>query len=120
MAGRVSHEISREVRHAATLALVGWYLMIPPSTTVNGKPRLDLRAPFAQWSGGGKSFTSRHDCEVARAAVRKIVEKRQDHPTSVFYDSLGKQVVVTIDPFVLAKGDAIECVASDDPSLRGN
>jgi hypothetical protein len=35
------------LRHAAALALVGWYLMVPP--TVGPYLRLDLRVPVSQW-----------------------------------------------------------------------
>jgi len=39
-------------RHAAALALVGWYLMIPPLQSANrddpSGPR-DLHAPISQW-----------------------------------------------------------------------
>jgi hypothetical protein len=50
------------LRHAAALALVGWYLMVPPST--GGK--LDTKAPLSQWINEG-AFDRADDCESARA-----------------------------------------------------
>ena len=35
------------LRHAAALALMGWYLTVPP--TVGPYRRLDLRVPVSQW-----------------------------------------------------------------------
>jgi hypothetical protein len=46
------------LRHAAALALVGWYLMVPPST--GGK--LDTKAPLPQWINEG-AFDRADDCE---------------------------------------------------------
>jgi hypothetical protein len=37
-------------RHAAALALLGWYLMVPSSKS-NGEP--DLQAPLSKWEMDG-------------------------------------------------------------------
>src|SRR5208282_990037 len=56
-------------RHAAALALVGWYLMVPPPTVdlstrlPTTKPNLD--APLRYWDTFG-NFDSAQDCESAR------------------------------------------------------
>ena len=49
-------------RHLAGLALVGWYLMVPPSS--GGK--LDTKAALSQWISQG-AFDRADDCESARA-----------------------------------------------------
>jgi hypothetical protein len=51
-------------RHAAALALVGWYLLVPPS--MNGSGNLNAKAPLAQWINEG-AFDRADDCESARA-----------------------------------------------------
>jgi hypothetical protein len=48
------------LRHAAALALVGWYLMVPPTT--DGK--IDNSAPLSQWDIRS-SFDSAATCEQA-------------------------------------------------------
>jgi|HubBroStandDraft_4_1064222.scaffolds.fasta_scaffold496349_2 hypothetical protein len=35
-------------RHAAALALVGWYLLLPP-INLDSKAVLDIDAPFSKW-----------------------------------------------------------------------
>ena len=35
------------LRHAAALALVGWYLMIPP---LNSEGKVDTHAPMSRWN----------------------------------------------------------------------
>ncbi len=37
-------------RHAAALALVGWYLMVPPMTQVRGHPAALTEAPLGRWN----------------------------------------------------------------------
>jgi hypothetical protein len=101
-------------RHAAALALVGWYLLVPPQTPVKGGHIYDedkngnlvnersappelLRgatmvhpeAPLAEWAQAG-AFDTATACEVARFKLG----------TSGMRD--------------LAK-----CIASDDPRLKG-
>jgi len=64
-------------RHAAALALVGWYLMIPPKIEgwyfkdwhfFNGV-RADERAPLDNWKIL-KSFDSAGECEAYRSTIR--------------------------------------------------
>jgi len=38
-----------KLRHAAALAVVGWYLMVPPSK-VAGRLLVDLDAPLSKWT----------------------------------------------------------------------
>ena len=54
------------LRHAAALALVGWYLMVPPATAPNGTKgaKLMTDAPLSRWFMHG-SFDSAKQCEEA-------------------------------------------------------
>jgi hypothetical protein len=55
-------------RHAAALALVGWYLMLPP--VVGGKHHwhLDLSAPLSQWHSVARYDTATQ-CTNAAGAI---------------------------------------------------
>ena len=93
-------------RHAAALALVGWYLITPPLSS-DGK-RVVGYAPLSGWSIG-QSFDSATECEHARieqvTSARYVAEKARDPDPSnsvlVLDASLGK------------------CVATNDPRLKG-
>ena len=61
------------IRHTAALALVGLYLLTPPSGA--GK-KFDVNAPLANWIQNG-SYDSAASCEavhakLSRAAVRGV------------------------------------------------
>jgi hypothetical protein len=81
--------------HAASLALVGWYLMAPPWYNDEKEPR--LHAPIADWEIIG-SFDSADQCmhdlvEMAnKARARSTPKERREF--------------------------GIKCIASDDPRLK--
>jgi len=81
-------------RHTAWLALMGWYLMIPPSMT-NG---FDDAAPLAKWFVYA-SYDSAHECEGSKFLNREGFKQRKD-------DRLK-------DAFEHA-----QCIATDDPRLK--
>jgi len=85
-------------RHAAALAMVGWYLMVPPVLESN---KLDTTAPLAIWSIL-RGFDEASDGESYR-------------------DHLVKQV--NLNGKKLNWGDLLiiksRCIASDDPRLIG-
>ena len=56
-------------RHAAALALVGWYLMVPPPVPHSGLP-VDLDAPLSKW-GLFSIHTSAAECEKGLVAFYK-------------------------------------------------
>jgi hypothetical protein len=81
-------------RHAAALALVGWYLMLLPKND----PTVGVFS--VSWSATQGSFDAAKDCEAARA----------------------KAVVPPSSPAApSAKPDqrAYFCIATDDPRLKG-
>lgn len=59
------------LRHAAALALVSWYLVIPSITKDGG---VDSSVRLAQWKGG--KFDSAAQCEHMRDAMRRITCSR--------------------------------------------
>jgi hypothetical protein len=86
-------------RHAATLALVGWYLMMPPAPDRPGGP-VDTSIPLSKWKITD-SYDAAYDCNVQRL----IVQGYMANPNT------GKKIKST------PRGDATVCVATDDPRL---
>jgi hypothetical protein len=59
-------------RHAAALALAGWYLMVPPPL-LHGNPPVDLDAPLSEW----RLFSmhkSAAECEKGLVAFYKLAK----------------------------------------------
>jgi hypothetical protein len=80
-------------RHAAVLALVGWYLMMPP---LGSDGRRDDSAPLPQRKTRG-SFDTAVECADAQAE-----KLRRDFPEMV------RQPIY-----------ASRCISTDDPRLKG-
>ncbi len=83
-------------RHAAALALVGWYLMIPPVG--------DTSTPLARWVHVG-SYDTATECETTRLKLANDTLKGTPAPN-------GLTRTQTID---LATDS--QCIETDDPRL---
>jgi hypothetical protein len=84
--------------HATTLALVGWYLMIPPKVIEDSARHMHVLGSFlSQWSIL-ESFDTAKECETRVAETRK--------------ELLGMQITLEEARPLFA-----ECIASDDPRL---
>jgi hypothetical protein len=109
----------KRLRHAAALALVGWYLLSPPPNRhgpfetdkfreKDGRTvalRLftyDFSAPWSKWNGRDYIFESKTYCEAVRNRFRKSVQDKQ------WIDS---------DPILEKLIAATKCFAPDDPRL---
>jgi hypothetical protein len=92
-------------RHAAALALVGWYLMVPPPVLHSSVP-VDLDAPLSKWRIFS-SHDSAAECERALVAFYKVSKTElatnpaDERDRTQFYQLENSQ-----------------CVASDDRSLK--
>jgi hypothetical protein len=87
-------------RHTAALALVGWYLMVPPRVIrpqAPGQQTFDYGAPLSRWVVSS-AYDTAHECEGARFL------NRQGHRQNT-------------DP-LKAEFDAAQCIATDDPRLK--
>jgi hypothetical protein len=87
-------------RHAAALALVGWYLMMPATK------KAALEGPSGSWKVSSAHDTAA-DCEAVRAQGIEILKTAvQKQPNN--------------DAALTALGIATfaQCVATDDPRLR--
>jgi hypothetical protein len=92
---------SMKPRHAVALALVGWYLMVPPTKNVN---QIDPSIPLPKWVVL-RAFDTADACNEAQDQLRYRVSR------------LNLRV-----PVASAASEAAEfsqCIASDDPRLRG-
>ena len=89
-------------RHAAALALVGWYLMTPP---FRGK-EYDVKADLSEWTIM-KKFDTRKECKDYPAQLQKSLEERvsQGGPD------------MRINKWLF---DRAQCIETDDPRLKGN
>jgi hypothetical protein len=106
---------AKKPRHAATLALVGWYLLIPPVFSPMGNhPRAfnDLNASLNRWDIWA-SFESNTSCEKEKERIQNEAPLRlkfaHEHPDQ---DRNGN-IVAVAEAWQWA-----ECVATDDPRLR--
>ena len=113
-------------RHAAALALVGWYLMVPPpgpprSTGANTAPPNDT-APFNQWTIRN-SYDSAQACEAAQKKnldtattnmdkQHHLAEQRQ----GLSPDNFAGQEFLVADQLEYAT-EAL-CISTDDPRLK--
>jgi hypothetical protein len=85
-------------RHAAALALVGWYLMTPPPDNVN--------APISQWDVGA-SYDSADQCTRDLNAILSTALARGTKRIKAGLP------VLNDDPERRA-----QCIATDDPRLK--
>jgi hypothetical protein len=93
-------------RHAAALALVGWYLMVPP-TTRGGPAEILFHAPLSKWEVGEENDTK---AECASSLRESIKNMQQDANAC----EVGSCAVMVVE---YAHG---RCMASDDPRLKNN
>jgi hypothetical protein len=103
-----------KLRHAAALALVGWYLMLPPEQYSKEHDRMfpDEDAPISQWEIIG-SFDTAAQCKTAseqafsQAGERAREEKRKNPRSKISEEEY--------DRFYFSDGG--NCIATDDPRL---
>ncbi len=96
-----------KLRHAAALALTGWYLMIAPTHHDRQTHEwiTDLTAPISEWSLTG-SFDAANDC-------KKEIDRRQQW-TDKYAAGNGKNA-----DMLEAEISGAACIATDDPRLKG-
>lgn len=85
-------------RHAAALAVVGWYLMVPPTGIKS--PTGDLSAPLSQWTRSGY-----HLYDLQEQCERDLDDERER------LRSLGAMPAQRLMA-------SAQCVSEDDPRLK--
>jgi hypothetical protein len=100
-------------RHLAALALVGWYLMMPPDSA-RIPHEVDPEAPLARWITV-TSYDAEDSCEKALADIQN------SFADPVTLDKTGKLKHLDRNDAALGKARAVNaaCVASDDWRLKG-
>ena len=79
-------------RHGAALTISGWLLMLPPT---NGK-NVAQGAPLEKWTNAGV-YESIEDCQQVIGRLQSGLRGRESE----------------------TRPDAAQCIASDDPRLKG-
>ncbi len=97
----------RPALHLAALSLIAWYLMVPP--TVPGTHEINQSAPLSQWTIR-RSFPREAGCLSARDRVRQIGQNRM--ATETRGRSGAGHLRWCVDCHA-------ECVATDDPRIKG-
>ena len=98
-------------RHAAALALVGWYLIAPPPRTEDGND-YDPKAPLSEWQEIGK-FETIEECRKYPARLPEIMHGFYvEHPE---IGESGERRDNAVRKALLAQA---QCVATDDPRLK--
>ena len=95
-------------RHAAALALVGWYLMLPPPVSRdvgNEHGPFDLGAPLNTWMLYASTGSARDCNNLIQENIENI--RKHNGPAPKGY------VRLPVEIFEVA-----ECIASDDPRLK--
>jgi len=123
-----------KICQAAALALVGWYLVVPPlpqqESGEDAKPP-ESGAPLPQWSKAGPFETS-EECVEAKdkllmrakkglEALRKELDAVPPSASELPLSQADRKVYddeVTATVFAAASFQA-QCIATDDPRLKG-
>ena len=85
------------IRHAAALALVGWYMMMPP--TGRDYPMGNVDAPLTQWKKRATVYRDQAECEHVLDRIRRNTNAKNKQTAVRYY----KQA---------------QCVSADDPRLK--
>jgi hypothetical protein len=112
-------------RHVAALALVGWYLMMPPLMTPcpskhppKHPPPLNFwgDAPLSHWDTV-RSFNRAGDCEKElKATIQRTTDPKFTIavPANMSPDEVSRSRMNMI-----ARDISAQCVSTDDPRLKG-
>ncbi len=100
-------------RHAAALALAGWYLMWPPLRVtwldwLQGRTSESLQkyAPVAEWNVH-KAFATPAECNAAQAAeVQDTMDALQKNQSDETLEINAESAIYS------------QCIATDDPRLK--
>ena len=85
------------IRHAAALAIVGWYMMMPP--TGRDYPMGNVDAPLTQWKKRATVYRDQDECEHVLDRIRRNTNAKNKQTAVRYY----KQA---------------QCVSADDPRLK--
>ncbi len=84
-------------RHAAALALIGWYLLLPPAGRDYPMGNADL--PLSQWLKRPTTYRDKDECEHVLDRQRRLANSKNRQVAVNYY----KQA---------------QCVSANDPRLK--
>jgi len=99
--------------HAAALAIVVWYLMIPPIGVDN---RVDAQAPLSQWRKG-VSFNSQKECDDSLKDAIQNPMTPAEYQAAAKATQKAKMKPLSISEMTKRTAESL-CVAGDDPRLK--
>jgi len=105
------------LRHAAALALVGWYLMVPPPALLNEAIR-GSEAHLSLWERRREFYASALDCEHALKKLQAETQRQKERDLQGAAEmdaNLDQHAINTYKSVGFAK-----CVSTDDPRLKRN
>jgi hypothetical protein len=95
------------LRHVAALAVIGWYLLMPPPYWSKTNPR---NAPLSQWTVFGHYDTAQ-ECSDERTKMIRV-------QSMALLSDLAEGVSDANRPSLSLDFKHAQCIASDDPSLK--
>jgi len=95
-----------KARHAVALALVGWYLMVPPTPIRHPQPDANM-PPISRWENRG-SFDTAKECDSER--WKKIMDWN-------YKNTVKDGDIDSVEGQLVAQYTLGQCIASDDPRL---
>jgi len=98
------------LRHAAALALIGWYLMVPPLRDTG----IDTSVPLAQWNISG-SYDTASDCESSKNRLDDGI--RDPTQAAKIKAEAVKEGKDWDQQRAILRSEASKCVSTDDPRL---
>jgi hypothetical protein len=87
----------KSICHAAALAIVGWYMMMPP--TGRDYPMGNVDAPLTQWKKRATVYRDQAECEHVLDRIRRNTNAKNKQTAVRYY----KQA---------------QCVSADDARLK--
>jgi hypothetical protein len=102
-----------KLRHAAALALVGWYLMVPPGTSKDAPDQpltFDGSAPLSKWKIVG-SYDSASGCDDGKKEVPNDLLQAADRESD---EGKKKEFL----QWMASLMEAQKCISTDDPRLK--
>jgi hypothetical protein len=105
------------LRHAAALAIVTWYLMLPRASLHAGKVLVYSNAPLRTWARIGKSFDSITECEKAREEAQRKAQNEKENALNGAAEMDANLDGRTTADFEAAR--LMKCVSKGDSRIKG-
>jgi len=100
-------------RHATALAIVLWYLMIPP---IGADNKIDAHAPLSKWRRG-VGFESEKDCDNSLKDAIQNPMTPAEYQAAVQATLKAKKRPLSQAEMTKRTAESL-CVATDDPRLK--